>query len=307
MTRIKVDQVTRNQAPEQAVIEEQKRRIQLFGHSALEATRATFADIGKQDFSALTQGAKDRQKRGRAQDEAEQETIFVKSREGTRIELPCLSSEQYEQIDAILSQSTPEQAEHLIRSSRVVSAAAYDELRDGRTVAPFGLEATSAGQTAYETYLLTTKHRADEKATEDTLLFGMYGAEQNLRDYFGGVKEEQQVAADLRTDVAELDELLADWPEGQETEVIDYREVVFNDDGSISVVEHKGVEVTKAEAEALRDRLKGSIESLGQFENRQMTQLQWMVNRYQQAMTTLSNILKNTHDTHKAIIANTKA
>lgn len=306
MSKMRIDQVTRTSAAEQVVLQDAQKRIHLFTHSRMEKGRKTFAGIGKQDLSAITSsGNGEGQKRANRQEE--EETISVKMRDGTILEMPRLTQEQYADIDTILSQSTPEQAEHLVRTGQIFGAEAYNELEEGRAEGPYSLTATSAAQTSYEAYAVTTAQKKQSELTTGAVLFGMYGVEQNLKNYFQSIQQEQKLAADLRTDAAELEEALADWPDDGSTEVFDYSEVIFNDDGSVSVIEHKGAELTKGEAKALLEKLKGQIVSIGQFDQRQMMQLQRMVEKYQQAMNTLSNIMKNTDETHKAIIANAKA
>ena len=305
MAEIRVDKVTQHRVAEQTKIQEEQERIHLFTHSRLEAPRKTFAGIGKQDFSAI--GSQNDGQQGQREGRAEHdEKITVKTRDGKQIEMPRLTAEQYADIDAILAQATPEQADYLVRSGQMYAAHAYNEIEEGRADGPYSLEASSAAQTTYEAYVATGAQTQQEDATTGAVLFGMYGVETNLKNYFGHVQDEQKLASSLRTDVAEIDEMLADWPDDGSTEVFSYREVTFNDDGSISITEHKNVEMTKGEAEALRDRLQASIDSLGTFQNSEMMQLQVMVNKYQQAMNTLSNIMKNQNDTHKAIINNVK-
>ena len=71
--------------------------------------------------------------------------------------------------------------------------------------------------------------------------------------------------------------------------------------------EHKNVEMTKAEAEAVLAKLSGSVESLGGIHDSEMAELQMKVHKYQQALTTLSNIMKGMDDTHKAVLGNVRA
>lgn len=305
MSKVRVDQATRARIAEQITQQDQHKQIKLFTHSKLEPARKTFAGIGKLDLSAISTSADGKQEDGKTRkDDEVDEVVSIKLTDGTRLELPRLSEGQYAEIDAILSQATPEQAEHLVRTGQQLGATAYAELDAGRAEPPFSLTANHAAQTAYETFVVTVKHAKNEEAAHGAMLFGMYGVELNLKSYFEKVQGEQKVASDLRTDVAELEEMIADWPDDGSTEVFDYREVIFNEDGTITVVEHKDVEMTKAEAQALVEKLEGQIENLGQFDNREMMELQMMVNRYQQAMNTMSNIMKNMQDTHKAIIGN---
>lgn len=306
MPQVRVDQITRAKVAEQIVNEDRQQRVHLFTHSRFESQRATFAGIGKQDLSNIAKSSNGDQQKSARKDEDVDETLSVKLKSGDILEMPRLSKEQLSDIDAILSQATPAQAEHLVRSGQIYGTAAYQEIDQGREDGPYSLTATSAARTTYEAYVATTVHRQQEDKVHGSVLLGMYGVELNLKNYFQKVQDGQDLAAELRTDAAELEEALADWPDDGSTEMFSYREVQYNEDGSYTVVDHKNVEMTKAEAKALLDKLKGHIASLGQFEQRQMAQLQMMVNRYQQAMNTLSNIMKNMSDTHKAIIGNVK-
>ena len=134
----------------------------------------------------------------------------------------------------------------------------------------------------------------------------MIGVETDLGEFARMVQGKTKLAGELRTDMTELRNAISEWPEGGGKQYFEWTEVKYDKDGNMSVTEHKG-ELTKGEAE---NKLKDLEEQQGTL--RDMTemdkfQLQQMTHDYQQAMNTLTAMLKNMHDTMKATIANVKA
>lgn len=306
MQNVRLDPTQRIRNDGQVDLQEHQQRVHLFTRSQIEAQRPTFAGIGKQDLSGILSSSQDGERQKAQREEEVEEKLVLRLKDGTRLELPRLTKEQYAHVSAVLASASAEQAELLMEAGRVFGAEADNEVEQGRIDGPYSPSAIKAGMNTYAEYMATTGSNSQSDILAGALVFGMYGHEQNLRDYFDKLAAEQRLASELRTDVAVLDELLADMEPG-ETEVFSYREVFFNEDGTQTVVTHQDVEMSKEQIEALKEKLQGQIETLGQIENRDMTKIQVMVQRWQQAMTALSNILQNIHDTQRGIIANSKA
>jgi hypothetical protein len=305
MQHIRVDQIHRNRVSDRAAVQEREQRLHLYAQNQFESQRPTFAGIGKLDLSALHSTSDQSADSAADKSQEAQETLSLRMRDGTYLEIPLMPKSDRHEVEGWLQSA--DHGTQVLATAKKLAAATYNEMRQGRDEHNHSLEYEHAAQTSYQQDVTVLPPEGSANREGQLVLMGLYGSEQNLKDFFNKVRSEQGVATELKEDIAELEEMLIDWPENGGSEQFDYRDVRFNDDGSITVVGHEGSFLTRAEAEALLNKLKAKVETLGQFENRDMMQLQWMVNRYQQSMTILTNILKNKHDTHKAIIANVRA
>lgn len=306
MQNVRLDPIVRRKLEDQAVVREQQQRVQLFTHSTFEAERKTFAGIGKPDLSAIGSSANGDSREKASKGNEVEETLTFKMKDGTRLELPRLTAEQSAVVEAILAKGTPEQRERLVRSSRQYAARAYEEVERDNAGGPYGLASTQAAYSTYQQASMGSSTTEQEKAMTDAIIMGVYGHEQNLRDFFQKIRDEQALANEMKTDVLELESMIDDLEEG-ETDFFDYREVVFNEDGSVSVIEHKNVEMTKEQAQELKQRLEYQIEALGKVETMDTYYLQMMVHRWQQATNTITNIMKQSHETMRGIIDKARA
>jgi hypothetical protein len=115
-----------------------------------------------------------------------------------------------------------------------------------------------------------------------------------------------ELASEMRTDIAELQDMITGWPEGTEKQHFEWTEVTYDDDGKM-IVTQKEADLTKEEAGELRDKLEGLLASHKDVNEMDQFQLQQMTEEYQRALNTLTTMLKEMHDTMKSIIQNTKA
>ena len=307
MQEIRVDKIRTQEISDRGVIQDRSQRVHLYVHSQFEKARPSFAGIGKQDLSALGKSSNNDQHHSPAAGSEVEESLCLKMRDGTLLEIPLLSKADRERAEEILGSASPHQAQSTLQAARDLGTRVYHEIKTADTNVDHSLATAQAAQMSYRETMSIVTQESQTAQEKDALLMGMYGVEKNLRGYFTKVQGEQHLASEVREDIAVLEDMLADWPDDGSTELIDYREVRFSSDGTPSVVEHQGAALTKEEAQALLNKLKGNVETLGHFENQDMMMLQFMVNRYQQAMNTLSNILKSKNDTHKGIIGNIRA
>lgn len=306
MSKLRVDEVQgRAQAqvtPETSAL---RRRKDLHTRSSFDGVGPqTFSGIGRPDLSALKQGAET------AGVSAPSEPKFVTLADGRQLEIPRLSAAERERIESIYAKLSPEGAATLKASAMALGQAVWGSVEaesTGLKVEAASASLDQAAQQTYETYLLTTGETQANAASEGVLFVGMNGVEQDLYGFVTKMQDRQNAATECRTDVNELEAMLADWPAGEGTQLFSYREVVMNADGTTSLIEHKNVPLTKEQAIELLKKLKQQQDTVGSMSAQDSYQLQIKTEHYQQAMNTLSNILKAQEDTRKGIIGNIRA
>jgi hypothetical protein len=305
MSQIRIDQVGTRKSGALSEADIARRRLELHATSSYEAERRTFAGIGKADLSALRAQKTDDAKKV---EEAE-ESLSFRTKDGEVIELYGMTAEDRRRAERLLEELPVERRTIVEGAARELAAKAFAEVAPtGEPVlGSFSSGLMDASNVMYENYVATTTQSQQEQMITNGVLLGVSQAEQNLTGYFKKVMREQGIAQDVRTDIAELDAALADWPDDGSTQTFSYREVKFNEDGSTSVIEHKDVELTKEQAMALKRELEQMTESLGQIETRDTFVIQKMMHDWKSAQETISNVLKAQHETHKTLLQNAKA
>jgi len=305
MSKLRVDKIQNQRQQDAATQTERvKPRTELHTQSTFNAEGpATFAGIGRPDLSAIKQGS-DKPRAARAP-----APLTYRMADGTELTLPQLSLQDQAASEKLLS-SAGDGREKLERAATELGEAAYNETQSyppdvAITEASAGLQ--QSADNAYEVYMTSTGQQQRDQASNQALLMGMWGPQTALQNFFHKVVGRDALSGEVRSDVAELKDMLADWPDDGSTQTFSYHEVIENPDGTVTVVEHNNVQLTKAEAEALLERMQGQVETLGSIATRDQFKLQYMVQRNQQAINTLSNILKNQDETRKGIIGNVKA
>lgn len=231
-----------------------------------------------------------------------------------RVSAPPVERGHRELIESVY-QAIPEQHRALfLETSLQVGQHTMEELERN----PSGL-AEAKFSDEFEQQLLAAEQRALAPITHDDVhpnreaLEGMrlrismmmYGAERYLRDHIEGMGETIELDQDTRAAIAELKEMLADWPEGH-TERFSYSEVVEGDNGERQVVERSNVQLTRQQAEELLQKLQQQLEVTGGMTTMARLEMQKRVQEHRRAMDALSNILKNMHDTQKTMINNVR-
>jgi hypothetical protein len=177
---------------------------------------------------------------------------------------------------------------------------------EGLRVGKISAALSQEGATTYEQSLVFNSQANHEAAVSQAVGAPIVGLESNLRDFLEKHERERQMGEELRTDVAELNDMIASWPEGGGTQTFTYRELVTDADGNKSLVE-KTVTLTKEEAMALATAQEQLANGLGSMTQIETVTLQVMVQVYNQAMTTFSNLMKAYEDNLRGIIQNAKA
>ena len=311
MSKLRVDQIANQGIVRRSQsLEDARRRVQLFSTSQIEKPRETFAGIGKQDLSAITGSNGDRE--GSSSNQASEQVEEVQSfrnAEGQVVELPRMNPEDRARAEAILAGMSPEQRLVVHNLAVAAGGAAFHEVATNPDAlqGPWSDNLKSSSAALSEQVVMTQMQKDQEEMITHQVVMGLYGVDQNLQGYFHSLVDKENIANDVRTDLAELQDMLATWPDDGSTELVSYKEVIINDDGSVSIVEHRDVEMTKMEAQALAMKLDGDVSSLGQQGQMEMFMLQKMVEDYQKAENTLSNIMKDQHDIQKMLIGNARA
>lgn len=148
--------------------------------------------------------------------------------------------------------------------------------------------------------------REYEAEVTDHLIGGLWGFEQIITDYVMKIDKEQKMADEIRADIAELQELWDEWPEGEETQIFTYHEVLDDGNGNKELIE-RTVEINKEQAQELFRTLEEADRTLATFGPAEQQVIQVVTHGWQQAMNTLSNVLKHYDETLRNILQNTKA
>ena len=311
-----------------------KKPVQLFNTSGFQTGGF------QQDFSALTSsGAKNLDDTIDALESKQ----TIRLSDGTDLDIPALTSEQKADADRIYSNMTPEAAAAAKSSAFTAADAAYTVAKAMRTigtdndpiditsanstlraavqnmvqiVAEGMLTSTGSAQkvfrasngTSSSTYTPPTPTNQNLSPQQlsagmtDAMTIGMTAVEDELHQLLESFTHKQELGTEVQTDATELSEMLGDWPEGS-SQSFTWHEQTTDAEGNLALVEKTDV-LSKEEAEALLQKLQSSAEGLGAISSLDQYKLQVLVQDYQQAMTTLSNVMKNYDDDLKSIINN---
>lgn len=199
-------------------------------------------------------------------------------------------------------------------------ASGISKVRDGSsTAADVGADFTSA-LTTYNSALsasnqaklhtqnnLTPRGSGNSGEVTDIMIRVMGRVEDKVRDFAADLQGKLNMKKEARTELTEVRDMVANWPEGVETQSITWTEFKYDSEtGEIKTITHNE-ELTKEQAVALQDRMEAQLETLSDITQQQQFELQQKYQDQQEAMQTLSEILRSMHDTMKNTIANVKA
>lgn len=156
----------------------------------------------------------------------------------------------------------------------------------------------SATQNAASTYSSATGAEGSN-AVMATAYMGVVGLQGQMSDFASSMQDTLSQKKSIDSDYQELQQAVADWPDGTDTQVLP--KVVTNDDGTVSVTQEAQ---TKAEAQASADAAKDASTNLGSDNQMQMIQMQYIQQQYSNAVTGISNIMKVSYDTTKNTLGN---
>jgi hypothetical protein len=277
-----------------------KRRLNLH-------TTSGFESPGRHDLSALkpdkASTAADDERRAN-----QPKVVEHRLADGTIVRVPGLSDAQHLEIARVFARQSPERRGFLERAATRLAAAVYADVQAQPAAAsrPVSATVSAAYSATQEAAVLGAGSDAQIQAQRDSYFAGIGAVEKELQTYFTEVKERQQVAAEARTDQAELVEMLSSWPDDGSSESFTYREIKVSDDGELVVTE-KTVQLTKEQALGLLQSLELQGSTIGEITAMDGFKLQKMTQDYQEGMTILSNILKQQDETLRGTIQNVKA
>jgi hypothetical protein len=271
------------------------------------------------DLSALTQGGDPTNAVNNTQ-----QSRTLQTRDGTEIELPQLTAAERAKSEAVYAQLSPEAAAAVKASAKKLATAAYIDVAAQRAAAngaPDGQALLEASQgtlrSAAVEHVSTVAAAKFNKSTSamsssqfegamtDAMTTGMSSVESNLYDFLGGFMKKAGMSNEVDTDAAELQTMINDWG-NEETQQFTYHEVETDKDGNQTLAA-KTVTLTQAQAEDLYKQLKATSDDLSTIGEADTLNLQMMVQDYQQAMTTLSNVMKGYNENLRGIIQNVKS
>ena len=229
--------------------------------------------------------------------------------DGQTIALPTGSATEQKRLQEIYASLSPEKQEKLNSIERNLNSQIQNAVESGDSIENLtasGSALTQNFQQSFEAFVVTTGLKEQDEAVNSYLFMGIAGMEQNLNDFAGQVQQKQEIASDLRLDSPELQEILAEWPEGAETQEVTWHDVTVNDDGTVTVVE-KTANLTKQEAENLLNEINDTRATLTNMNEMDRFTLQQDYEKYNQGFNILSAIIKSQHESLRSIANNMKA
>jgi len=233
----------------------------------------------------------------------------VRFTDGATLAIPTMTERDREEVAKLFANIPPEKQPVLNQASVNFGDALYNETKvnpAGVKVGSFSSGLVDAANQSLETFVVTTGKTQADDAAKGVIFMGLVGLEGNLADMAKGVEAKTQLAADMRTDIAELREALSDWPDDGSKKSFTWTENITDKDGNVITVTREG-ELTKEEAQALMEKLDGQLSSLRDMTELDRYDLQTKVQDYQQALQTLTEMMKAQHDQLMRTIANLKA
>ena len=282
------DDLAQAQALFSGVSDEHREKLDV---ASRQLARALYADVASQQATAQAGGGSQQQANASTSDGDEEGVDWSKG---------------------LQSDSRAPQAEH---GSRALQAAVQPAGRPATTGAPVVAAApqtysanpgsTAATGNAMNTYLnaigshsVLTDTEYDRNIGAVTYM-GIIGLQNELGDYAQVVNRQNGVAAKVRTQLANLNDTVSNWPAG--TPAISFTWTELDKDNN--AVEKSGL-LTKDQAQAQAKNLTDVTNSMQGTSNEMQLALQNKVQQYQQAVTTLSNLMKSSFDTVKGIVSN---
>ncbi len=233
----------------------------------------------------------------------------VQFQDGSGIALPAMSEQDRATAAQLFGGVPADQQAAMQEAANRLAAALYAEAAnnaEGVKVGSFSAGVTAALSEAASIYGSVTQGGAIDQQMQGTMFMALAGLEGDLQDFAINVRGKLALVKELRTDITELRDAVANWPEGVEKQRFTWREVTIDEAGNVKVVEHSE-DLTKQQAADKADGLEEMKNSLQDLTEMDKLDLQRMTEDYQQAVNTLSALLKNNHDSLKSIIGNLKA
>jgi hypothetical protein len=229
--------------------------------------------------------------------------------DGTRVDVPSMSEEDRNTAGRIFASIPTEKQAAVQAAFDALANAIYDESKknpQGIQVGSFSSGLTNQLNQSTEVFVVTTGKAQADQAVQGVMFGAMIGIEQDLGNFAQNVQDRLNLAGTVRTDVTELRNELSDWDDPNEKRHFEWTEVTFDEAGNMHVEKKEG-DLDKKEAEELLEKLEMQMETLSDMNEMMKFDLQQKTHDYQQALGTLSGLLKASHESLMAIIRNVKA
>ena len=221
--------------------------------------------------------------------------------DGARVDVPFMNDQDRDLAGKLFGSVPTEKREELQTSFDALTHLIREEGAnnpDGVKVGDFSSGLTrQLGQTI-EVYMTTTAVEEAGDAVQAVMFGAMIGVEQELGNFAKEMQNRLNAAGEMRTDITELRDELTDWPDDGSTRTFSWTD----GDGTV----HENVSLTKEEAKSLVDKLDGELETMSEMTDMMRFDLQRASETYQQALNTLSSLLKSQHESLMAVIRNLK-
>jgi hypothetical protein len=229
---------------------------------------------------------------------------------GTRIDIPHMSAADQSTAAHLFGAIPTDKQARVQASFDTLAGLVHSEARSnpsGIQVGSFSAPLTKALGDSLEVYMVSSGVGEADRAVQGVLLGAMVGIEQELSVFARALQAKLDLSAELRTDITELQNEIADWEDPGEKREFSWHEIETDSEGKIANISLKTATLDKAGAEELLNELETGRANLGDLTEMMKLELQQMSQDYQQALNTLSNLLKSQHDSLMSIIRNTKA
>ena len=174
--------------------------------------------------------------------------------------------------------------------------------KDKRTKENDALEIVSAGM---EKTAIITNAIDDQTLIQQTQAAVSYGLQVFVFQLEVKLAANNHIKEILREEITALKDIIYDWSGEIIVREVTYRSYIQLADGSYEIVEKTSV-MSQEQVIALIEEMEVMLASLGEDSEELMLRLQDAMNEQARVMQILSNIMKNMHDTAKAIIQNLK-
>lgn len=207
------------------------------------------------------------------------------------------------------------QAEQLIKSltkdrqktfkavSAIMANQLFENLKSNKSEEQKDIDARKIISAGMEKTAVITNAPNAEILIQNTLSAVTYGIQKDLNQFVGQVSTDNHVIEILKEDIVLLKGLLSYWPDNGSVKEVSYRKCVKLSDGSYEVVETIRI-LTKEKAKNLLEEMENQLAAISDMSEMDNMNLQEAMNKQQQVMQIISNLMKQMHDTAKAIIDN---
>jgi hypothetical protein len=207
------------------------------------------------------------------------------------------------------------QAEELIKSlprdrqktfkavSTIMTNQLIENLQSNKSEAQKEDDAIKIIAAGMEKTAIITNAANEQALIQNTQSALIYASEATVRQASVKVETINHIKQVMQEEITALKDLLTDWADDPIVQEVNYRSCIKLSDGRYEIVE-KTVVISKEQVEALIADLENQLDTMADMSQELQHHLQDTMNKQSKIMQIMSNIMKNMHDTAKAIIHN---